>query len=84
MITATLSDFRKDISSYLDQITSGLETLVINRGKGKGVVVLSLEEYNALQATAHELSSAKNAARLDSAIDKMNRGGGQERGLIEP
>ena len=35
---------------------------------------MSLEEYNALQTTQHELSSRKNEERLDSAISKFNTG----------
>ena len=84
MLTASLTDFRKDLRSYIDQITSGLETLIINRGGGKGVVVMSLEEYNSIMATAHELSSRKNEARIDAAIAQFDAGKGTERPLIEP
>jgi antitoxin YefM len=76
MLTASVSDFRKDIKSYLDQVTSNFETLIINRGKEKGVVVMSLDEYNSLCATQHELSSKKNENRLDSAIVKLRSGSG--------
>lgn len=74
MISTTLSHFRKDLKAYLDKVTQNWETLVINRGKDRGVVVLSLEEYNALQATRHELSSKTNERRLDSAIEKLQSG----------
>jgi antitoxin YefM len=74
MISTTLSHFRKDLKAYLDKVTQNWETLVINRGKDRGVVVLSLEEYNALQATQHELSSRTNERRLDSAIEKLQAG----------
>jgi antitoxin YefM len=74
MITTTISDFRKDIKTYLNKVTQNFETLIINRGKSSGVVIMSLEEYNALQTTQHELSSRKNEERLDSAISKFNTG----------
>ena len=48
MLTATISDFRKDIRKYLDSVTNNFETLIINRGKDSGVVVISLDEYNSL------------------------------------
>jgi PHD/YefM family antitoxin component YafN of YafNO toxin-antitoxin module len=32
---------------------------------------MSLEEYNALCATSHELSSIKNKARLDASIQQI-------------
>jgi antitoxin YefM len=74
MLTTTISDFRKDIKKYLDAVTIGLETLIINRGKDTGVVVISLEEYNSLTATQHELSSRINEKRLDAAIEKYRKG----------
>ncbi len=42
MITTTISDFRKDIKRYLDSVTKNFETLIINRGKDNGVVIMSL------------------------------------------
>jgi len=71
MLTTTLSDFRKDIKNYVDRVTEDLETLIINRGKDKGIVIISLEEYNSLCATQHELSSKVNEQRLDTAIAKF-------------
>lgn len=72
MIKATLTDFRKDIKKYFDNVISSYETLLINRGKNSGVVIMSLDEYNSIQATNHELSSKINEQRLDSAIRKLN------------
>jgi len=83
MITTTLSDFRKDIKTYFDNVTQNFETLIINRGKDNGVVIMSLAEYNSLRATQHELSSKENERRLDSAIDKLRSGNSTNKTLIE-
>jgi antitoxin YefM len=83
MLTTSISDFRKDIKNYLNRVTQDFETLIINRGKEGGVVVMSLEEYNSLQATQNELSSKKNELRLDQAISKFENGSSSERELIE-
>lgn len=83
MITTTLSNFRKDIKHYLDSVTKNFETLIINRGKDSGVVIISLDEYNSLTATQHELSSKINEKRLDSAIEKLQSGRSFEKRLIE-
>ena len=74
MQITTVSDFRKDIKTYLDRVTKNFETLIINRGKDSGIVVMSLQEYNSLMATNHELSSRKNELRLDTAIQKLKSG----------
>lgn len=83
MITATISDFRKDIKEYLSRVTENFETLIINRGKNSGVVVISLEEYNSLLTTQHEMSSDENKARLDSAIEKFKDGKSFTKELLE-
>ena len=83
MLTATISDFRKDIKRYLDRVTENFETLIINRVKDTGIVIMSLEEYNSLCATNHELSSRTNEKRLDSAIKKLKKGSSFSKELIE-
>ena len=82
MITATISDFRKDIKLYFSRVTENFETLIINRGKNSGVVVISLEEYNSLLTTQHEMSSETNKTRLDSAIEKFKKGDSFNKDLI--
>lgn len=83
MLTTTLSDFRKDIKHYFDRVTQNFETLIINRGKDNGIVIMSLSEYNSLQATQHELSSKENERRLDSAIEKIKSGKTFNKNLLE-
>ena len=83
MLTATISDFRKNIKKYLNRVTENFETLTINRGKDNGVVIISLDEYNSLCATQHELSSKINESRLDSAIEKLRSDTLFQKELIE-
>lgn len=83
MIIASVSDFRKDIKYYLDKVSQNFETLILNRGKEKGIVIISLEEYNSLQATNYELSSKNNEMRLDSAIEKLKKNDKIEYSLID-
>ena len=83
MQITTVSDFRKDIKTYLDRVVKNFETLIISRGKDSGIVVMSLQEYNSLMATNHEMSSRKNELRLDSAIDKLKNGTTFNKDLLE-
>ena len=71
MLIASVSDFRKNIKSYLDKVSKNFETLIINRGKDSGIVIMSLTESNSLMSTNHELSSRANEIRLYSAIEKL-------------
>ena len=83
MLEVNVSDFRKDIKSYLDRVAKNFETLIINRGKDDSIVVMSLDEYNSLVATNYELSSRKNEMRLDAAIEKLKGGKTFTKDLIE-
>ncbi len=83
MLTTSISDFRRDIKRYFDRVTDDFETLIINRGKDTGVVVMSLDEYNSLCATNHELSSKTNERRLDEAIKKLSKGSSFPKELVE-
>jgi antitoxin YefM len=83
MLSTTLSDFRKETKQYLDKVTNDRETLIINRGKDTGVVIISLEEYNSLNATLHEMSSRKNMEVLDASIQQFKEGKFFRRKLIE-
>jgi antitoxin YefM len=83
MQVTCVSDFRKDIKTYLDKVAKNFETLIINRGKDSDIVVMSLQEYNSLMATNHELSSRTNEVRLDSAIEKLKKGNILDKDLID-
>lgn len=83
MLIANVSDFRKDLKTYFDKVAKNFETLIINRGKDENIVIMSLDEYNSLMATNHELSSRKNEMRLDAAIEKLKTGKSFAKGLIE-
>ena len=78
------SAFIKDTKTYFNRVSKGFETLIINYGKDSGVVVMSLDEYNSLIATNHELSSRANEKRLDSAIEKLSKGNFFQKNLIKP
>ena len=69
--------------SECDSVIENVEILIINRGKDSGVVVISLDEYNSLNATQHELSSRANESRLDSAIDKLKSKESFQKGLLD-
>jgi antitoxin YefM len=83
MKTTSYTEFRKRMKQDLDQVNEDHEILIISRKGNKDVVVLSLEDYNAMQETAYLLSSGKNAARLIESIKELEEGKGQEKHLIQ-
>jgi antitoxin YefM len=68
------TEFRNKLAENLNRINEDGEIMIVSRSKGKNVVVMSLEEYNAIQETLHLSSSNTNRKRLDEAIAEMNAG----------
>ena len=64
--------------AYLELERAGV--IVTRQGK-PSVVILSLEDYEALTETADLLRSPANARRLLDAIDELNAGKGREHAL---
>jgi antitoxin YefM len=83
MIAANYTEFRTDLKKYLDSVEENNETLVIKRGKGKGTVLISLEEYNSMKETLHLLSSKANADKLYESLKQIKSGDVEEHSLIE-
>jgi antitoxin YefM len=67
----------------MEQVCDDHAPVIITRKNQRSVVMLSLEDYQALEETAYLLRSSKNARRLLEAIAELKAGGGMERELIE-
>ena len=77
------TEFRKNLAKNLNKVNDDAAIVVVSRSKGKNVVVMSLEEYNAIQETLHITKSATNRRRLDAAIDEIGKGKFKKHTLIE-
>jgi antitoxin YefM len=83
MLAANYSEFRGNLKKFLDNVEFNNETLIIKRGKGKGTVIISLDEYNSIMETVHLLSSKANADRLYESMQQMKNGKTVSKDLIE-
>lgn len=72
---------RANLASTMNRVCEDHEALIITRNGDQSVVILSLEDYNALQETAYLLRNPTNAQRLLSAIGQLNAGKGIAREL---
>ena len=57
--------------------------VLITRQNGESCVLMSLDEYNALEETAYLLRSPKNARRLMNSVESLKQGDGVNRDIIE-
>jgi antitoxin YefM len=75
MRAKSVSEFRKNIAADLDQVVDDHVPLIVTRnGKKSAVVVISLEDYTALDETAYLLASPENARQLRAAVAELNEG----------
>jgi len=82
MKVITYTEARQNLASTMDRVCDDAAPVTITRsGKQQAVVMLSLEEYDQLEATAHLLRSPTNARRLLEAIDQLECGQAKERRL---
>jgi len=74
---------RTHLAKTMQQVCEDHAPMIITRNKAQSVVMISLEDYEALQETAYLLRAPKNAQRLLESIAELEQGGGQEQGLLE-
>ncbi len=83
MDAMTYTTLRANLASTMDRVCEDHEALIITRNGEQAVVMLSLEDYKALEETAYLLRTPTNAKRLLAAAAQLNAGQGVERTLAE-
>ncbi|NVK30330.1 MAG: type II toxin-antitoxin system prevent-host-death family antitoxin [Gammaproteobacteria bacterium] len=74
---------RSNLAEIMAQVCDDHAHIAITR-KGEGaVVMISMEDYQALEETVYLLRNPKNAQRLIQSIAELERGQGTERELAE-
>lgn len=71
MKTASVSEFRQNLKEHLQSIEDDQDILILSGPKNKGFVVLTLEQYEAMEETAHLLSTQANTRRLAKSIKEV-------------
>ncbi len=71
MDTMTCTEFRNNLAKVLDKVNDDHKPVLITRQNAKPVVVISLEDFRAYEATAYLMASPKNAARINEAINQV-------------
>ena len=74
MKVTSYTDLRQNLAAHLDRVSDDHEPLLVTRSNGAHAIVLSLEDYNAMNETEYILSSKANADHLRESIAQMKRG----------
>jgi antitoxin YefM len=67
---------RENLAATMDKVCQDRAPIMITRNRDQAVVMLSLEEYEALEETAYLLQSPENAKRLMAAKEALEKGHG--------
>ena len=66
---------RQNLSAMMDAVNVNHAPLLMTRQTGAPAVLISLEDFKALEETAHLMASPRNAERLNAAIAELRTGG---------
>jgi len=83
MNAVTYSQARENLAKTMDKVCDDHSPIIVTRKNQRSVVMISLEDYEALEETAYLLRSPKNARRLLESIAQLEAGGGIVRELAE-
>jgi antitoxin YefM len=83
MKAITYTAARQNLAKTMEEVCKDHAPVIVTRKKSNSVVIMSLEDYAALEETAYLLRSPKNTRRLIKSIVELEDGKGTERELIE-
>ncbi len=79
MNAITYTAARENLASTMDQVCLDRAPVIITRKRNQSVVMISLDDYNALEETTYLLRSPANAKRLMESIEAAEKGTWVER-----
>lgn len=83
MEATTYTTVRQNLAKTMEKVCTDHSPVIVTRKKNDSVVIMSLEDYEALEETAYLLRSSKNTRRLIESIAQLEEGKGIEKDLIE-
>lgn len=83
MDAITYSAARANLAATMDRVCDDHDPVIITRRGGKNVVLVSQEDWNAMEETAYLLKSPANAARLRLSLASARTGDIEFHELIE-
>ena len=74
---------RANLAKTMEKVCTDHAPVIITRKSENPVVMMSLEDYQAMEETTYLLRSPANARQLLESIAELEAGNGIERALIE-
>jgi antitoxin YefM len=83
MDAITYTTARANLADTMDRVCDDHEPIIITRNSQQAVVMMSLDDFKALEETSYLLRSPRNARRLLESISNLEAGKGKERKLAK-
>lgn len=83
MDAITYTTARANLAGTMNRVCDDHEPIIITRNSQQAVVMMSLDDFKALEETSYLLRSPKNARRLLESIASLEVGQGKERKLAK-
>jgi antitoxin YefM len=83
MDTITYTSARGNLAKTMKKVCDDHSPILITRKTAQPVVMISLEDFQALEETAYLLRSPKNARRLLESVAELETGKGSEKELFD-
>ncbi|MDQ7073741.1 MAG: type II toxin-antitoxin system prevent-host-death family antitoxin [Gammaproteobacteria bacterium] len=74
---------RANLAKTMEKVCADHEPVIITRKRESPVVMISLDDYKAMEETAYLLRSPANARHLLESIAQLEAGEGTERELLK-
>ena len=83
MEAITYTAARQNLAKTMEKVCKDRTPVIVTRKTTNSVVIMSLEDYEALEETAYLLRSPKNTRRLIESVAQLENDKGTERELLE-
>ena len=78
MKSITYTDVPQNLAKTMERVCKDHAPVIVTRKTTDSVVIMSLDDYEALEETAYLLLSPKNTRRLIESIAQLEEGKGSE------
>lgn len=83
MEAISYSAARKNLVKTMEKVCDDHSPMIVTRKNSRAVVIISLEDYNAMEETAYLLRSPTNAERLNQSMQQAQSGKVVKKNLLD-
>lgn len=83
MKAISYSIVRQNLASTMEDVCEAHEPIIVTRQKSDSVVIMSLDDFEAMRETCYLMGNSRNAMRLLESVEELEEGKGSEQKLLE-